>query len=205
MPSNHLTLCRPLLPPAGRSPCPRRPASPAPVGRGNGRTPRARRPSPVWPGRGSPARLPGPPGRAGSRRGWGGEEEGARCPPPLLPPRGGGGALRPSWTEGVRAIRHSRRGRGGTVGRPVGRVSGPGERLPDPLSSGLPARPLQRVASRATPRSRHARLLVLVLLFIKSYIPIWRRQWRPTPVPLPGKFPWTAEPNRLQSMGSLRV
>jgi len=30
----------------------------------------------------------------------------------------------------------------------------------------------------------------------------WRRQWQPTPVLLPGKFPWTEEPGGLQSMGS---
>ena len=29
----------------------------------------------------------------------------------------------------------------------------------------------------------------------------WRRKWQPTPVFLPGKFPWTEEPGRLQSMG----
>ena len=33
----------------------------------------------------------------------------------------------------------------------------------------------------------------------------WRRKWQPTPVFLPGKFPWTGEPGRLQSMGSQRV
>ena len=32
-----------------------------------------------------------------------------------------------------------------------------------------------------------------------------RRQWQPTPVLLPGKIPWTEEPGRLQSMGSLGV
>ena len=32
-----------------------------------------------------------------------------------------------------------------------------------------------------------------------------RRQWHPTPVVLLGKIPWTEEPGRLQSMGSLRV
>ena len=26
----------------------------------------------------------------------------------------------------------------------------------------------------------------------------WRREWQPTPVFLPGKFPWTEEPGRLQ-------
>ena len=30
---------------------------------------------------------------------------------------------------------------------------------------------------------------------------VWRRQWHPTPVLLPGKIPWTEEPGRLQSMG----
>ena len=42
----------------------------------------------------------------------------------------------------------------------------------------------------------------------------WRRQWQPTPVLWPRKWteemkmlllPWTEEPGRLQSMGSLRV
>ena len=32
-----------------------------------------------------------------------------------------------------------------------------------------------------------------------------RRQWHPTPVTLAWKIPWTEEPGRLQSMGSLRV
>ena len=32
-----------------------------------------------------------------------------------------------------------------------------------------------------------------------------RRQWHPTPVLLAWKIPWTEEPGRLQSMGSLRV
>ena len=34
---------------------------------------------------------------------------------------------------------------------------------------------------------------------------IQRRQWHPTPVLLPGKFHWTEEPGRLQSMGLVRV
>ena len=34
---------------------------------------------------------------------------------------------------------------------------------------------------------------------------IYRRQWHPTPVLLPGKIPWMEEPGRLQSMESLRV
>ena len=29
--------------------------------------------------------------------------------------------------------------------------------------------------------------------------------WQPTPVFLPGEFPWTEEPGRLQSMGLQRV
>ena len=32
-----------------------------------------------------------------------------------------------------------------------------------------------------------------------------RRQWHPTPVLLAWKIPWTEDPGRLQSMGSLRV
>ena len=30
----------------------------------------------------------------------------------------------------------------------------------------------------------------------------WRRSWQPTPVFLPGEYPWTEEPGGLQSMGS---
>ena len=33
----------------------------------------------------------------------------------------------------------------------------------------------------------------------------WRMEWQPTPVSLPGEFPWTEEPGRLWSMGSQRV
>ena len=33
----------------------------------------------------------------------------------------------------------------------------------------------------------------------------WRRAWQPTPVFLPGEFPWTEEPGGLQSMGLQRV
>ena len=33
----------------------------------------------------------------------------------------------------------------------------------------------------------------------------WSRKWQPTPVCLPGKFPWTDELGGLQSMGSQRV
>ena len=34
---------------------------------------------------------------------------------------------------------------------------------------------------------------------------LWRRAWQPTPVFLPGEFPWTEERGRLQSIGSQRV
>ena len=33
----------------------------------------------------------------------------------------------------------------------------------------------------------------------------WRRAWQPTPVFLPGEFPWTEEPGGLQSMGFQRI
>ena len=33
----------------------------------------------------------------------------------------------------------------------------------------------------------------------------WRRAWQPTPVFLPGEYPWTEEPGGLQAMGSQRV
>ena len=33
----------------------------------------------------------------------------------------------------------------------------------------------------------------------------WRRVWQPIPGFLPGEFPWTEEPGRLQSMGLQRV
>ena len=33
----------------------------------------------------------------------------------------------------------------------------------------------------------------------------WRGAWQPTPVFLPGEFPWTEEPGGLQSIGSQRV
>ena len=35
--------------------------------------------------------------------------------------------------------------------------------------------------------------------------PLEKREWKPTPVFLPGEFPWTEEPGRLQSKGSQRV
>ena len=55
---------------------------------------------------------------------------------------------------------------------------------------------------------------LLIVIFLEkvvcaNYLPVFthflRRQWQPTPVLLPGKIPWTEEPGRLQSMGSLRV
>ena len=33
----------------------------------------------------------------------------------------------------------------------------------------------------------------------------WRRKWQPTPVLLPGEFPWTEKPGRLQSIGLQRI
>ena len=33
----------------------------------------------------------------------------------------------------------------------------------------------------------------------------WWREWQPTPIFLPGEFPWTEEPDGLQSMGLQRV
>ena len=39
----------------------------------------------------------------------------------------------------------------------------------------------------------------------RSLLIIRRRQWRATPVLLPGEAQWTEEPGGLQSMGSLRV
>ena len=46
---------------------------------------------------------------------------------------------------------------------------------------------------------------VLLGLFLVYSFSQRRRQWHPTPVPLAWKIPWTEEPVRLQSMGSLRV
>ena len=43
------------------------------------------------------------------------------------------------------------------------------------------------------------------VMFPYLYALSWRRQWHPTPVLLPGKIPWTEEPGRLQSLGSLKV
>ena len=34
---------------------------------------------------------------------------------------------------------------------------------------------------------------------------LWRREWLPTPVFLPGESPWTEEPSELQSTGSQRI
>ena len=41
--------------------------------------------------------------------------------------------------------------------------------------------------------------------FMTTSLANWRRQWHPTPACSPGKIPWTEEPGRLQSMGSLGV
>ena len=41
--------------------------------------------------------------------------------------------------------------------------------------------------------------------FSNRHVWMQRRQWHPTPVLLAWKIPWTEEPGRLQSMGSLRV
>ena len=38
-----------------------------------------------------------------------------------------------------------------------------------------------------------------------NYLTLHLKQWHPTPVPLAWKIPWTEEPVRVQSMGSLRV
>ena len=47
-------------------------------------------------------------------------------------------------------------------------------------------------------------LAAIAIYPLNSLLPR-RRQWHPTPVPLPGKILWMAEAGRLQSMGSLRV
>ena len=41
--------------------------------------------------------------------------------------------------------------------------------------------------------------------FPTPYATVWRRQWQPTPVLLPGKFHGSEEPGGLQSLGSGRV
>ena len=41
--------------------------------------------------------------------------------------------------------------------------------------------------------------------FEDYFVSMWRRQWHPTPVLLPGKIPWMEEPGGLQSMGSLSI
>ena len=66
---------------------------------------------------------------------------------------------------------------------------------------------LCRVQLFATPwiAARHTSLSFTVSWSWLKLMSIRRRQWHPTPVLLPGKIPWTEEPVRLQSMGSLRV
>ena len=44
-----------------------------------------------------------------------------------------------------------------------------------------------------------------IYIYTRIYGASRRRQWHPTPVPLAWKIPWTEEPVRLQSTGSLRV
>ena len=57
--------------------------------------------------------------------------------------------------------------------------------------------------------NRHALILesAAELQFQKFCLraPSWRRAWQPTPVFLPGEFPWMEESGRLQSMGLQRV
>ena len=40
---------------------------------------------------------------------------------------------------------------------------------------------------------------------VQTYCYHRRRQWHPTPVPLLKKIPWMEKPDRLQSVGLLRV
>lgn len=119
-------------PPAGRSPCPRRPASPAPLWGGwtDGR-------------RGRASAVPGVVARAG--RGGGGRKEGGPPPSssrrttpalPLVPPaRWRRRAATLADPRARRAVGHPRRGRdrGGRVSRPGQRPS-----RPPPPASGLP-------------------------------------------------------------------
>lgn len=134
----------PGLPAAGRSPCPRRPASPAPLGPG-GRTdaagasavPGVVRPGGVDPGP-SPAAAAGA-GRGSRRgRGVGWRRSRARRPPPLVSSTRRRRRRRAATLAGRGcAVRwgHPRRGwGGGEAGRPFGRSVG----FPGPSSSPLP-------------------------------------------------------------------
>ena len=150
-------------PPAGRSPCPRRPASPAPLWGGwtDGR-------------RGRASAVPVVVARAG--RGGGGRKEGGPPPSssrrttpalPLVPPaRWRRRAATLADPRARRAVGHPRRGRdrGGRVSRPGERPSRPppppGLRASSPHGGGRVSVP----ARASSPRPhRHARLLVVVL------------------------------------------
>ena len=48
--------------------------------------------------------------------------------------------------------------------------------------------------------TQHASFFILVY----TYLP-WTKAWQPTPVFLPGEYPWTEEPGGLQSIGPQRV
>ena len=77
---------------------------------------------------------------------------------------------------------------------PGGRKRASSQPQPRDLNNALPLlRREQRIGHHLTPTLLRPRLLC------------WRRQWHPTPVLLPGKIPWTEEPGRLQSMGSLSL
>ena len=131
----------------------------------DGRTPRARVGRPrCGLGRGSPPAPPPSGGgwRAGSRRcgrcGGGGRGGSAALSLSLLaPPRGGGGALRPSWTESVRAIGRPRRGAGrGRSGLPAGRAPSrhrPPPSPPAPSPRGPSGSPAAARVSRPGPLS----------------------------------------------------
>ena len=47
--------------------------------------------------------------------------------------------------------------------------------------------------------------VIFSFILPSPHIAFWRRAWKPTPVFLPGKSPWTEEPGRLQSIGLQRV
>ena len=129
-----------------------------------------RRPPPLWGG--CDGRTPGarvgrprcglgrggvPPGAGGLAVGGGGCGGGGRggsaalSLPLLGPPRGGGGALRPSWTESVRAIGRPCRGagRGARPGLPAGRA--PSRHPPSPLAPSPRGSSGARAASVASP------------------------------------------------------
>lgn len=149
-------------PPAGRSPCPRRPASPAPLWGGwtDGR-------------RGRASAVPVVVARAG--RGGGGRKEGGPPPSssrrttpalPLVPPaRWRRRAATLADPRARRAVGHPRRGRdrGGRVSRPGERPSRPTPPRPPGFLTSRGGR-VSVPARASSPRPhRHARLLVVVL------------------------------------------